>query len=187
MGSVRTVFEALETQIALEVALPQNAEGTGGTTFPVEVLIGDEHLNKLQDMQEGRVCLCLGDDGEIGGPKVMNGKLRTLTTWTPQLEAHLWAPAGEVLARTGLLRLDAFEMLFKAVVRAIYADNHGANMPNVPPARSVSIKREAKQLRNGQAAVLQWTVAIPICVGRTLETMPAGTRLGVTVVPNPSS
>ena len=187
MGSVRTVFEALATDIATEVALEQNPDGTGGTTFPVVVLIGDEHLDKLQDMQEGRVCLCLGDDGEIGGPKVMTAKLRTECTWTPVLEAHLWAPAGAVLQRTGLLRLDAFEMLFKCVMRAIYAGNHGANLPNIAPAKSVSIKRETKQLRHGQAAVLLWTVAIPICVGRTLTTMPAGTRLGVTVVPNPNA
>lgn len=185
MGSIRTVLEALATAIAAEVALDENSDGTGGTTFPVVVLIGDEHLDKLQHMQEGRVCLCLGDDGEIGGPKSMNAKLRTIATWTPTLEAHLWAPAGAVLERTGLLRLDAFEMLFKAVMRAIYADNHGANLPDVPPARTVSIKRDTKQLRHGQAAVLLWSVAVPICVGRTLTTLPAGTRLGVTVVKNP--
>ena len=188
MGSVRTVLETLATDIETEVARDQNPDGTGGTLFPVDVKIGDEWIDKLQHMQQGRVCLALGDEGELGGPKQMNGKLRTLATWNPVLEAHLWSPAGDVLERTGLLRLDAIESLFKCVVRAIYAGNHGANMPDdLRPARSATIKRDTKQLRHGQAMVVLFTVAIPICQGRTLELLPAGTRLGVTVTPNPNA
>jgi hypothetical protein len=184
MGSIRAIFEALVADIAIEVALPENADGTGGTTFAVDVLTGREHLSK-HPTGNGRVVLVPGEVGEVGGPKNMNGRLRTLCTWLPVHEAHLWVPVGQSGTRDPLDRLDAIESLVKSVCRAIYEGNHGANMPDRPPVDSAQILADPAVMRHGESALILFTVGIPIAKGRSLTTLPAGARLSVTVRANP--
>lgn len=186
MGSIRAIFEALQASIATEVARPANADGSGGTSFSVEVVIGDEEKPKFPGAA-GRVVLSLGEDGGIGGPKAMNGRLRTLCTWTPTLEARLWAPVGPAGSRTAIGRLDAIEALVKCVSRAIYADNHGANMPDVPPVESASVITEPSVMRHGEHAIVRFTVGIPITKGRSLTQASPGGRLAVTMNVNPET
>lgn len=185
MGSIRTIFEALAADIAIEVALPVVTEGTGGTGYPVTVDYGDDLIKRLESGVSGRVVLALGN-GTLGGPKEFNARLRALGTFTPALEAHLWAPdRAEIGERTYLDKVDAIESLIKAVCRAIYYGNHGAKLPDGPIADSVEFVRDTKQLRHGQACALVFGVAVPIAEGRTLTTLPAGTRPRLTITKNP--
>lgn len=184
MGSIRAVFEALAADIAIEVALPANADGTGGTSFAVDVEIGLPKTRNLPGAN-GRVVLWPGEGGDVAGPKNMNARLRTLCTWSPVLNAHLWVPVGTAGARTEPDRLDAIESLIKCVMRAIYYGNHGATMPDRPPIDSANIALEPAVMRHGEAALVSFAVGIPITEGRSLTTMPAGARVAVTVRANP--
>jgi hypothetical protein len=186
VGSLSTIFQALQASIATEVARPANADGSGGTSFPVEVVIGHEEKPKFPGAG-GRVVLSLGEDGAMGGPKVMNGRLRTLCTWTPTLEASLWAPVGQAGTRTAIGRLDAIEALVKCVGRAIYADNHGSNMPDAPPIESASVSTDPAVMRHGEHAIVRFTVGIPITKGRGLTQASPGGRLAVTMNVNPET
>lgn len=185
MGSIRTILEALAADILVEVALPIVDEGTGGTGYPVTVEYGDHLIKRLENATAGRVVLALGN-GQLGGPKELNARLRALGTVAPSLEAHLWAPDHAVIGeRTYLDKVDAIESLLKAVCRAIYHGNHGAKLPDGPIADSVELVRDTKQLRHGQACALVFGVAIPIAEGRTLTTLPVGTRARFTITKNP--
>lgn len=185
MGSIVSVIAELETAIGVEAAAPANNDGTGGTTFPVEILVGDEFISKMPGAA-GRVVLALGD-GEVTGAKRMRDDLKTLATWTPTIEAHVWVPVGDVGARTSLLRYDAIEALIKVVLRAVYRVFEGAQTVNSarPLADSIAMNRETRQLKNGQSAVISFALPIPICRGRTLTTFPVGTRGVLTIVANP--
>lgn len=186
MGSISTIFQALQASIAIEVARPANADGSGGTSFAVDVVIGHEEKPRHPGAN-GRVVLSLGEDGAMGGPKVMNGRLRTLCTWTPTLEASLWAPVGQAGTRTAIGRLDAIEALVKCVGRAIYADNHGSNLPDVPPIESASVSTDPLVMRHGEHAIVRFTVGIPITKGRSLTQASPGGRLAVTMNVNPET
>jgi hypothetical protein len=184
VGSIRAIFEALAEDIATEVARPANADGTGGTSFEVDVKIGQ--VNKPQHPGEnGRVILAPGDSGEIGGPKNLNARLRTLCTWMPALNAHLWVPVGTAGSRDELVRLDNIEALIKCVIRAIYEGNHGATMPDRPPVDAADILTEPTVMRHGEAAIIRFVVGIPVAEGQSLTTLPSGARLAVTVRANP--
>jgi hypothetical protein len=184
VGSIRAIFEALALDIETEVSRPENADGSGGTAFAVEVAFGQQEKSPLPGAA-GRVVLTVGDTGEIGGPKVMNGRIRTLCTWLPVLEARLWVPVGQAGGRVALDRYDAIEALVRCVVRAIYAGNHGASMPDRPPVDSAEVLTGPAVLRHGEAAIIRFTVGIPITEGRTLERFPAGTRAPLTLTANP--
>lgn len=184
MGSIRAIFEALADDIATEVARPPNADGTGGTSFAVDVEIGLPKRSTLPGAN-GRVVLAPGEGGEIGGPKSLNARLRTLCTWMPVLNAHLWVPVGMAGARDELERLDNIEALIKCVVRAIYEGNHGATMPDRPPVDAADVVTEPAVMRHGEAAIIRFTVGIPVAEGQSLTTLPAGSRLAVTVRANP--
>lgn len=187
MGSIVSILEAVGAQIAIESTRPINPDGTGGTTFDVEVLYGDENVDKLQSSLEmGRVVLTVGD-GVIGPIDKMRASLRALSTWTPDFEAHLWAPIGPAGVRTSLLRWDAVESLVKVVGRSIYNAHYGSSVPKRNVGETIAVNRDAKKLRSGQSAVLVFNVSIPISEGRTLTTLPAGARGAVTVVANPNT
>lgn len=184
MGSIRAIFEALAADIAIEVALPANADGTGGTSFAVDVEIGAIEKPKHPGAN-GRVVLAPGEGGDIAGPKNMNPVLRTLCTWSPVLNAHLWVPVGQAGSRGQLARLDAIESLIKCVIRAIYDGNHGATMPDRPPVDAADIVTSPDVMRHGEAAIIRFAVGIPIAEGRSLTTLPAGARVAVTITANP--
>lgn len=184
MGSIRAIFEALEADIALEVARPPNADGTGGTSFAVDVEIG-QAKKPLHPGTNGRVILAPGDSGDIGGPKNLNAKLRTLCTWMPVLNAHLWVPVGMAGTRDELVRLDNIEALIKCVIRAIYEGNHGATMPDRPPVDAADVVTEPAVMKHGEAAIVRFTVGIPVAEGQSLTTMPPGARVAVTIRANP--
>jgi hypothetical protein len=184
VGSIRAIFEALAADIAVEVALPENADGTGGTTFDVDVEYG-QAKRPVHPGANGRVIIAPGEGGDVGGPKVMNGRLQTLCTWSPIFNAHLWVPVGVAGTRTELDRLDAIESLIKCVTRAIYKGNHGATLPDRPPIDSANILLDPAVMKHGEAAVISFTVGIPIAKGRSLTTMPTGARVAVTIRANP--
>jgi hypothetical protein len=184
VGSIRAIFEALAVDIATEVERPANADGTGGTAFAVDVEIGQAYKPRLPG-DAGRVILAPGEGGDIGGPKNINPRLRTLCTWSPVLQAHLWVPVGQAGARVALERLDAIESLIKCVVRAIYAGNHGATMPDRPPVDAADVVTEPTVMRHGEAAIIRFSVGIPIAEGQSLTTLPAGARAALTMRVNP--
>jgi hypothetical protein len=188
VGSIRAIFEALQAQIDLEVARPLNSEGSGGTSFPVDVVLGHEQLSKLQG-DRGRIVLALHEDGDdqIAPGKHLNGILKTLCTWQPKLAASLWAPVGMAGSRVYLDRLDAIEALTRCVLRSIHEVAHGANLPDRPIADSATVSREARHLRHGEAALILFDIGIPITKGRSLATMPAGTSLAVNMRINPET
>jgi hypothetical protein len=186
VGSIRAIFEALEADIATEVARPANADGTGGTPFAVDVEIGLPKTRNLPGAN-GRVVLTIGEGGEVAGPKAMNGRLRTLCTWSPALAAHLWVPVGQAGARDELTRIDSIEAMIKCVVRAIYAGNHGATIPDRPPVDGAQIITEPAVMRHGESAIVTFAVGVPIAKGRTLTTLPAGTSLAANLRVNPES
>jgi hypothetical protein len=186
VGSIRAIFEALEAQIAIEVARPANADNSGGTSFPVEVLFGHEQLSRHQGAS-GRVVLSLHEDGEdsLAPGKMLNGTLRSLYTWQPALSASLWAPVGAAGERQYLERLDAIESLTRCVLRAIHEQFHGSNMADVQIASGASVVRQSRHLRHGEAVLITFSVGVPITKGRTLTTLPAGTSLAVNLRVNP--
>jgi hypothetical protein len=184
VGSIRAIFETLAEDIAIEVARPANADGTGGTSFAVDVEIG-QAKKPLHPGANGRVILAPGDTGEIGGSKNLNARLRTLCTWMPALNAHLWVPVGQAGTRDELERLDNIESLIKCVIRAIYEGNHGATMPDRPPVDAADILTEPTVMRHGEAAIIRFVVGIPVAEGQSLTTLPSGARLAVTVRANP--
>lgn len=188
MGSIRAIYEALEAQIAIEVARPANADNSGGTSFPVEVLFGHDQ-NSRHPTDEGRVVLALYEDGEdaIAPGKMLNGALRTLCTWQPKHAASLWVPVGQAGARVYLDRMDAIESLTKCVLRAIHEVAHGANLADRPIADSATVSRQARHLRHGEASLILFDVGIPVTKGRTLTTLPAGTSIAVNLRVNPES
>lgn len=188
MGSLRFIIESLRAQIELEVARPPNDEGSGGTSFAVEVLL-DEQAKSLLPGDAGRVVLSLYEDGEdqIGAGKDLNGTLRALCTWVPALSARLWVPAATVGARNYLDRLDAVESLVRCVLRSLHEKFHGANLAGAPIADSATVIRSARHLKNGEAAVILFGVGIPITKGRSLTTLPPGTGLAVNLRVNPES
>lgn len=188
MGSLRVILEALAAQIAVEVARPENDEGSGGTSFAVDVVYGYEQLSRHQT-DNGRVVLALYEDGDdaIAPGKVLNGTLRTLCTWQPKLAASLWVPVGQAGSRTHLDRMDAIEALTRCVLRSIHEVAHGANLADRPIADSATIVRPARHLKHGEAAMVLFDVGVPITKGRTLTTMPAGASLSVNLRVNPES
>lgn len=184
MGSIRAIFEALQADIATEAALPANDDGTGGTSFAVDVEIGLPKTRNLPGAN-GRVVLTPGDTGEVGGPKVMNARLQTICTWSPSLAAHLWVPVGQAGSRDELTRLDNIEALIKCVTRAIYAGNHGATLPDRPPIDSAQVVITPEVMRHGEAAIILFAVGIPVARGRSLTTLPVGARISVSRTVNP--
>lgn len=188
MGSLRVILEALAAQIAIEAARPENDEGSGGTSFDVEVLYGHDQKSR-HPTDVGRVVLALHDDGDdaIAPGKALNGTLRTLCTWQPRLAASLWVPVGQAGTRTYLDRMDAIEALTRCVLRSIHEVAHGANLADRPIADSATVSREARHLRHGEAAIVLFDIGVPITKGRTLTTLPAGASLAVNLRVNPES
>lgn len=188
MGSFRYILENLKTQIELEVARPVNDEGSGGTPFAVDVLIGDEKKSLLPG-ENGRVVLSLHEDGDdaIAPCKELNPKLRALCTWQPTFSARLWVPVGPAGERTYLGRLDAIEALGRCVIRSLHEKFHGANATNAQIAEGATVVRSPTHLRHGEAAIVLFTVGAPITKGRTLTTLSPGSRLAVTLNVNPES
>lgn len=186
MGSIRAVCEALKTRIDLEVARPENDDGSGGTSFGVDVLFGQENRARHQS-DRGRVILSLADGGQADAPKQLNGSLRSLYTWRQPLVADLWAPVGQAGDREWLDRADAIEALVKCVLRAIYETFHGANVQNLGIALTAEIKIAPQQLRHGEGAAIAFEVGIPVTKGRTLQTLPAGASLSLNLRVNPES
>lgn len=189
MGSIRAIYEALEAQIAIEVARPANADNSGGTSFPVEVLFGHDQNSRLPEAA-GRVVLALhedaGDDAIAPG-KVLNGTLRTICTWQPKHAASLWVPVGQAGARAYLGRMDAIESLTKCVLRALHEVAHGANLADRAIADSATVSRAPRHLRHGEMSVVLFDVGIPVTKGRALTTLPAGSSLSVNLRVNPES
>jgi len=187
VGSVVLVLQELMAAIVAEAVAPENADGTGGTSFAVEVYIGDEHLNRLQG-QLGRVVLCVGD-GAVGPSQRMHGLLDALCTVSKTIEAHLWAPIGSAPDRTSLLRYDAIESLEKVVLRAWHGTIVNANTiaPGVALGAAVRLNRDEMKLRNGQAEIVELPLTYPVCRGRTLTTLPAGTRGRLNLTVNPEA
>lgn len=188
MGSLRVILEALSAQIAIEVARPENDDGSGGTSFAVDVAIGTEHLSRHQGAN-GRVVLTLHEDGddEIGPPKFLNGTLRSLYTWKPALAAYLWVPVGQAGERQILSRLDAIESLIRCVLRALYETFHGATLPDQEIPSTANVLRAARHMRHGESAIIPFSVGVPVTKGRTLTTLPAGATLAVNLRVNPES
>jgi len=188
VGSLRSVLLALQERIATEATRPAVDAGASGTPFEVEVLLGHENLSKLPGAR-GRVVLALHEDGEdaISSGKVLNGTLRALCTWQPTFAASLWVPVGEAGGRQYLDRLDAIEALTKCVVRSLHEEFHGANAADAPIADSATVSRSPRHLRHGEAAVVLFTVGIPIVKGRPLTTLPPGTGLAVNLRVNPET
>lgn len=188
MGSFRWILENLKTQIELEVVRPPNNEGSGGTAFGVDVFLGHENLSKLQG-DRGRVVLSLHEDGadQIAPGKDLNGTLRSLCTWQPAFSASLWVPVGQAGSRVYLDRLDAIESLGRCVLRSLHEKFHGANVNGAPIADSASVIREPRHMKHGEAALVLFSVGVPITKGRTLTTLPAGASLSVNLRVNPES
>lgn len=188
MGSLRWILENLKTQIELEAARPPNDEGSGGTSFPVEVLIGYEDQSKFTGAS-GRVVLSLYEEGtdQIAPGKDLNGTLRSLCTWQPQFSASLWAPVGQAGSRTYLGRVDAIESLGRCVLRSLHEKFHGANINGAPIADSATVTREARHMKHGEAALVLFNVGVPITKGRSLTQLPAGSSLALNLRVNPES
>lgn len=186
MGKIRAALEAVGAKIAVEAARPVNEHGTGGCTFAVDVQYGDENVNKLQSSgNTGRVVLTVGN-GVIGPGGKMRASLRALGTWTPDLEAHLWAPIGAAPTRTSLLRWDAIESLVLAVGRSIYLAHYGSNVPQRNLGETIEVVRDTAKLRSGQDAILVFNVGIPISEGQPLTRLPSGARGAVNIRANPT-
>ena len=188
MGSFRAVLIALQERIAAEAARPVVDDGASGTPFEVEVLLGHEQLSRLPG-ERGRVVLALHEDGDdrIAPGKVLNGTLRALCTWQPMFSASLWVPVGEAGARTYLDRLDAIEVLTKCVLRSLHEELHGANTADAPIADSATVSRAPRHLRHGEAAVVLFSLGVPIVKGRPLTTLSPGARLAVNLRVNPEN
>lgn len=200
MASIREILTTAQTRIATECALPSNVDQSGGVSFPVDVMIGPRALNKLQAVDRARVALVLaGGVHEVTGPRVLGREPRSLCSGVLGFEAHLWAPpvgldgaASAIGDRDDLGAYDSVETLWKCVMRALYGEHHGASALAAPPADTITVEADTKQLRGGQYWIVGFRVSVPVTEGRAATLFPEGARVGnvitgdLTITVNPS-
>jgi len=186
-----TILAELAPLIQAECARAVSAgQGASGTGFDVDVLVGDEYLDKHKNASRGKVVLTMGEVSFVG--RAMRPNLTEICNASPSFEIHIWTPA-ERQDRTdplsGAQRINAHLGMVECIVRAIFGTHHGANAPAVPPVERLTTVRDLDVLRHGQASVLTFPMVLAIFEGQPLTTLPDGSsiasRYGSTSDPTP--
>lgn len=128
----------------------------------IAVAIGDDENSKHYPGM-GRVVLALPGDSPVTGPRVVNRNPRTLydVQWT--CIAYAW-----IAERSGAVeRFDDIETLVYDVMRAVYAEAHGAKTGSALNVISVSMTKDVESLRFGEDASVTYVIGVPVTEGST--------------------
>lgn len=128
----------------------------------IEVVIGDDEASRHYPGM-GRVVLALPGDSPVSGPRVANRNPREIyeVQWT--CVAYAW-----IAEREGAVeRFDDIEALIYDVMRAIYAEAHGAKTGGALNVTSVSMTKDVEAMRFGEDASITYVIGVPVTQGST--------------------